>query len=339
MSGSEINLNVKSLSLEELKFKGCDEVLCTSQLKKTKHHTDENDHIILSSLSEVDELSHFLKKKNKKVETKKKVSTPYCFYDTFSFEGHVYEMPIRYDNFKFITWQKFCSPSCIKRCIMDTERFGNKHIILLNQMMREVYKFSFDDIKIIVPAPSRCRLEKYGGDLSIHAFRTLIELKGTDVPLFKPFIPSSIIYREHTPLNETEKQTSPQPSEVNSKSLTTNMNTLQVSAVYPEQVSRAKMYNKLDDKRFVQLQYEEALSELGPNSKFAKFCSTLPKSSLQPILVPKKSEQKVNEPTASRKRKSSSSSSVKILPVNSNQEQIQGYTRPATSLTQFIKKS
>jgi len=95
-----------------------------------------------------------------------------CYHDGEPFHTVPVCIPAGY-NPETNTYETFgvvCSGSCAKAFMMDRPSYRNAgNMLLLNKLMRDVFGVHSE----ITEAPSRFRLIKYGGDLTIERFREL----------------------------------------------------------------------------------------------------------------------------------------------------------------------
>jgi hypothetical protein len=96
-----------------------------------------------------------------------------CYHCTYQFSGYPVPLPIEYEE-TTRTYHcgvgLFCRGACAKAYMIEHPRHNNSLcMMLLNQLMTEMFGYSGD----FGQAPPMCSLQKFGGPLTIEAFRSL----------------------------------------------------------------------------------------------------------------------------------------------------------------------
>lgn len=125
-----------------------------------------------------------------------------CWHCCFPFDNMPYPMPVKYDDkLKVFTFKGcFCSWGCAKGYISETSKYGTDSMALIAYLMKVVHG-SFTSSSKCRPAPSRTRLTKFGGDLSIDKFREYSTQDSDKLPgLDRTMLPN--VFHKEVPIQE-----------------------------------------------------------------------------------------------------------------------------------------
>lgn len=146
---------------------------CINDNKERNKQLKQIDILINNKYKQISNLGIF-SNDNNKFKKNENHSNVACFWCCHDFVNNPWGVPQRYnlENDTFICFGNFCSPNCTISYI--NEKYGyntNKweYISLLNFM----YYKAFNTDDIIIPAPERYCLQKFGGRLTIEEFRML----------------------------------------------------------------------------------------------------------------------------------------------------------------------
>jgi hypothetical protein len=146
---------------------------CISNNKERNKQLKQIDILINNKYKQITSLGIFSNSKQKFNNTNSETKAA-CFWCCHDFNNNPWGVPQRYDleNDTFICFGNFCSPNCTISYI--NEKYGNntnkwEYISLLNFM----YYKAFNNDDIIIPAPEKYCLQKFGGRLTIEEFRML----------------------------------------------------------------------------------------------------------------------------------------------------------------------
>lgn len=112
----------------------------------------------------------------------------HCWHCCDGFEGVPVPLPNSKDarTGKYEVYGVFCSFACAKGYLSDGSNFSmGKQLMLLKEMAMHVYH---KDVSTIVAAPPRLCLSRFGGELSLSAFRKTESLHTVETPPFLPFM-------------------------------------------------------------------------------------------------------------------------------------------------------
>jgi hypothetical protein len=146
---------------------------CINDNKERNKQLKQIDILINNKYKQISSLGIFSSDNNKFKKTKNQ-SHAACFWCCHDFDNNPWGVPQRYnlENDTFICFGNFCSPNCTISYI--NEKYGNntnkwEYISLLNFM----YYKAFNNDDIIIPAPEKYCLQKFGGRLTIEEYRML----------------------------------------------------------------------------------------------------------------------------------------------------------------------
>jgi hypothetical protein len=129
-----------------------------------------------------------------------------CFHDTEPFSGAPVFIPISHDPEKnhYVAFGVFCSASCAKAYLVSRPSYKNAQAILyLSQMIRSCFGIT----SAVTAAPPAYTLEKFGGSLSLQAFRSQ-NARGVEM-ICTPTVTLRVMVFEERPVDEKGEELVP----------------------------------------------------------------------------------------------------------------------------------
>ncbi len=165
--------------------------------------TESNDVEIKQLKKKIDELNVKLSKYEKQNKPSVIVcennSISKCWWDREYFNTPAVEMPEAYLNGQFLCTGKYCSWECMMAYNID---INDENIAKRTSLIHLMYKKTYGEFKIILPASSWKILEHNGGIISIEDFRLNLTLNDLEYNYIKPPMISRISYIEKIPIKK-----------------------------------------------------------------------------------------------------------------------------------------
>lgn len=173
--------------------------------------------------SEMKELDEHKQKMNKLDENQSKLSQKikhrmmklpeftslYCYHDCHPIDQKPFLMPTHQDSltkeWSIYTEGLFCSINCAKAHLLEnTNHQTDSNLFLLDEFAYQVMGIT----TTILPAPSRCRLSIFGGDLSIIDFRKHCQVVSQSLRIPTYMVVHSMVFEEQTEQKHKPNNTS-----------------------------------------------------------------------------------------------------------------------------------